>query len=99
MNGQIRSDVTVRFWKATGWLFCGIVLGFGFSKYSVGQAFKAGYDHAFEKYAQHYPKQVKYFHEHRDRSCMAYWFGDKQSRVDEARRWMCQYTNREGALK
>jgi hypothetical protein len=81
------------------WGIGGIIVGLVISTYSAPVAFKTGYQHAFEKYGQLYPKQVKYFEQHRDQSCMLYWFGDSQSRVNEARKWMCQYTNRDGSLK
>jgi hypothetical protein len=76
----------------------GVLLGLAISKHSVPTAFKTGYEHAFKIYGHYYPKQVKYFEEHVDRACMVYWFGGK-SRVNEARKWMCQYTNNDGSMK
>jgi hypothetical protein len=95
----IRSEATERFLKALGWLLGGILLGFALSKYSVRTAYQTGYSEAEQKYALHYKHQVRMFEKHRDRSCMAYWFDDKPSRVAEARRWMCQYTNKNERLR
>jgi hypothetical protein len=96
---QPLSEVTARFWRGVIWCCVGVVLGLLVSKYSISQSFQLGYKTAFDKYAQYYPKQVKYFEQHRDRSCMLYWFNDSAARVAEARRWMCQYTNKKGELK
>jgi hypothetical protein len=96
---QSISEVTTRFWLGLGWLIVGVIFGLLISKYSVSHSFELGYKTAFDKYSQYYPKQVKYFEEHRDRSCMLYWFNDSPTRVAEARRWMCQYTNKKGELK
>jgi hypothetical protein len=99
MRTPVVSGATERFFKALGWLVGGILLGFALSKYSVRTAYQTGYDSAQEKYALHYKHQVKMFERHRDQSCMAYWFDDKPSRVAEARRWMCQYTNKNERLR
>jgi len=85
--------------SALMWLLAGAVIGFAVSKYSVRAAYSAGYEEAQNKYALHYKHQVKMFAQHRDQSCMLYWFDDKPSKVAEARRWMCQYTDRQGRLK
>jgi hypothetical protein len=93
------SEATDRFLKGLACMLGGVLIGFALSKYSVRGAYQTGYDQAFNKYALHYKHQIKAFDNHRDRSCMLYWFGDQPSRVAEARRWMCQYTDRRGNLK
>jgi hypothetical protein len=95
----MKSEATERFLKALGWMFGGILIGLAISKYSVRTAYQTGYSNAEQKYAFHYKHQVKLFERYRDQSCMAYWFDDKPSRVAEARRWMCQYTNKNERLK
>jgi hypothetical protein len=93
------TEPTKRFVSGLLLVFGGALLGLGLSKYSAGKAYSLGYEEAKEKYAMHYKHQVKLFERHRDQSCMAYWFGDNPSRVAEARRWMCQYTNKNERLR
>jgi hypothetical protein len=81
------------------WGAGGLVLGFVISNASAFVSYGVGYDTAKEKYLFHYTHQVAKFELHRDQSCMLYWFGDRSTRVSEARRWMCQYTNKKGELK
>jgi hypothetical protein len=92
-------NATERFWKALGWLLGGVVLGIMISKHSVTPAFSLGYNHAKQKYAEHYTYQMKAFKEYRGQSCMRLWFNDKQGDLNAARMWMCQYTNRDGSMK
>jgi hypothetical protein len=93
------SEPTQRFFKSAALIFGGLLLGLAVSKYSIPAAFKSGYETAFKEYGQHYTKQVKYFSEYRNQSCMRLWFNDKQGDLNAARMWMCQYTNRDGSMK
>ena len=92
-------NATERFWRALGWLLGGVVLGLMISKHSVVPAFKTGYSHAKQKYAEHYTHQMKAFQQYRGQSCMRLWFNDKQGDLNASRMWMCQYTNRDGSMK
>jgi hypothetical protein len=92
-------EATKQFIRTVGLLVGGFILGLTVSKHSIPTAFSTGYEHAKSKYAEHYTHQVKAFYEYRGQSCMRMWFNDKQGDLIAARRWMCQYTNRDGSMK
>jgi hypothetical protein len=85
--------------NALVWCLGGVLIGLTLSKYAARSGYDLGYAHAKENYAMHYKHQIKAFNQHRDRSCTKFWFGDDAKRLAEARRWMCQYTDRKGNLK
>ena len=99
MSPPVASEATRRFTLGFWCVATGLALGLVTSKYSVRAAYDYGYSAAKSEYALHYKHQVKMFERHRDQSCLAYWFDDKPSKVAEARRWMCQYTNKNERLR
>jgi hypothetical protein len=77
----------------------GVLLGLTTSKHSLSLAYNTGFSIAEERYARHYTYQMHMFNMNTNRACMRLWFNNSDGRMEEARRWMCQYTDKKGKLQ